>query len=144
MIIDYIKRVLVPHMRKYNLKKLYFMIDCAKCHEKQTVRDYCDKKGIVVKFVPKRLTNLLQPADVMWFASIKMHYGEKWNDWFIYDEKKLTSHGNMVSPGYAKTIQWLSEIWNEFDANTIVESFMKCGKQVFIILLIITLIFLSI
>jgi hypothetical protein len=41
------------------------MIDCAKCHEKQTVRDYCDKEGIVVKFVPKRLTNLLQPADVM-------------------------------------------------------------------------------
>ena len=29
------------------------MIDCAKCQEIQTVKDYCDKKGIVVKFVPK-------------------------------------------------------------------------------------------
>ncbi len=57
----------------------------------------------------------------------------------FYDEKKLTSHGNMVSPGLT-----LSGIWNKFDANTIVESFMKCGKQVLIILLIITLIFLSI
>ena len=72
MIIDFIKRVLVPHMRKYNLKKLYFMIDCAKCHEKQTVRDYCDKKGIVVKFVPKRLTNLLQPVHQK-FREICLH-----------------------------------------------------------------------
>ena len=77
MIIDYIKRVVVPHMRKYNLKKLYLMIDCAKCHEKATVKAYCDKKGILVKFVPKRLTNLLQPADVMWF---KMCYGDRWNE----------------------------------------------------------------
>jgi len=93
------------------------------------------KKNIVIKFVPKRLTNLLQPADVMWFASIKMSYGEKWNEWFIFDEKKLTPHGNMVSPGYAKTIQWLSDIWNEFDSTVIVDSFRKCGKGFFIIFL---------
>ena len=69
-------------------------------------------------FVPKRLTNLLQPADVMWFASIKMLFGDKWNDWFIFDEKRLTVHGNMVSPGNLKVIEWLGEIWNEFDQST--------------------------
>ena len=129
MIIDYVRRVVVPHMRRYNLNKLYLMIDCAKCHEKQTVKAYCDKKDIIIIFVPKRLTNLLQPADVMWFALIKMFFGEKWNDWFIFDEKRLTVHGNMVSPGYAKVIEWLSEIWNDFDSNTIVDSFIKCGNN---------------
>jgi hypothetical protein len=32
-------------MRKYNLKKLFLLIGCAKCHEKQTVRDYCGGTG---------------------------------------------------------------------------------------------------
>ena len=45
MIIEYIRRVVVPHMRKYNLKKLFLLIGCAKCHEKQTVRDYCGGTG---------------------------------------------------------------------------------------------------
>ena len=74
MIIDYVRRVVVPHMRKYNLQKLWLLIDCAKCHEKATVKTYCTKKNIRIMFVPKRLTNLLQPADVMWFASIKKYH----------------------------------------------------------------------
>ena len=128
MIIDYVRRVVVPHMRKYNLNKLYLLLDHAKCHEKATVSAYCDKKGVILIFVPKRLTNLLQPADVFWFALIKMIYGDKWNDWFIFEDKRLTIHGNMVSPGFAKIIQWLSEIWTGFNSDIIVESFRKCGN----------------
>ena len=30
-------------------------------------------------------------------------------------------HGNMVSPGYVKVIVWLSEIWDDFDQNIIVD-----------------------
>ena len=74
-------------MRKYYLKKLYLLLDHAKYHEKATVSAYCDKKGVILIFVPKRLTNLLQPADVFWFALIKMIYGDKWNDWFIFEDK---------------------------------------------------------
>jgi len=37
------KRVLVQHIQKYNLKKIYFMIDCAKCQEIQTVKDYINR-----------------------------------------------------------------------------------------------------
>ena len=47
-----------------------------------------------------------------------MLFGDKWNDWFIFDEKRLTVHGNMVSPGNLKVIEWLGEIWNEFDQST--------------------------
>ena len=38
-------------------------------------------------FCTPRLTNLLQPADVCWFSSIKKTYKEKWNHWYIYGEK---------------------------------------------------------
>jgi hypothetical protein len=73
------------------------------------------------------MTNLLQPADVVWFSVIKQVYGDKWNDWFIFDEKRLTVHGNMVSPGYTQVIKWMSDIWEEFDSSMIEESFRKCG-----------------
>ena len=59
------------------------------------------------------MTNLLQPADVVWSSVIKQVYGDKWNDWFIFDEKRLTVHGNMVSPGYTQVIKWMSDIWEE-------------------------------
>ena len=73
------------------------------------------------------MTNLLQPADVVWSSVIKQVYGDKWNDWFIFDEKRLTVHGNMVSPGYTQVIKWMSDIWEEFDSSMIEESFRKSG-----------------
>ncbi|CAF0834120.1 unnamed protein product [Brachionus calyciflorus] len=35
------------------------------------------------------MTNLLQPADVCWFASIKKEYHNKWNKWFLQDDEDL-------------------------------------------------------
>jgi hypothetical protein len=33
----------------------------------------------------------------------------------------------MRSPGYVKVIEWLSEIWRNFDENILINSFDKCG-----------------
>ena len=120
MIIDYIKRIVIPHMSKYNLKKLYLMIDCARCHGTDKVNGFCQKYGIEIFFIPRRLTNLLQPADVMWFSSNKKTYSERWNKSFIFDKTNFTPNGNLKSPGYVKVIDWMSEIWSEFDKNTII------------------------
>ena len=63
------------------------------------------------------MTNLLQPADVCWFSSIKKSYKAKWMDWFIYDPKTqrmiililqdtfnvcygLTKYGEILIPNY--------------------------------------------
>ncbi|CAF0843188.1 unnamed protein product [Brachionus calyciflorus] len=35
--------------------------------------------------------------------------------------------GNVKSPGYVKSITWLSEIWRDFDSNLLKESFDHCG-----------------
>jgi len=53
------------------------MIDCAKCQEKQTVKDYCDKKGIVVKFLPKRHPELSSNVLNRLLLSEIYHFNEK-------------------------------------------------------------------
>ena len=52
---------------------------CISSFTLKILKDYCKKKGIEQIYAPKRLTNLIQPADVMWFALIKMFFGVKWN-----------------------------------------------------------------
>jgi hypothetical protein len=89
MIINYIDRVLVPYKSLRGLDKLFLLIDCANCHMTDKVKAHCDKNKIEIFFVPRRLTNLLQPADVMWFFLIKTAFHVYWNEWFLNSEKVL-------------------------------------------------------
>ncbi|RNA06757.1 hypothetical protein BpHYR1_049745 [Brachionus plicatilis] len=63
------------------------------------------------------MTNLLQPADVAWFASLKKGYRKKWNNWYMNDVRVFTNQGNAKSPGYAKCVEWLGELWNNFETD---------------------------
>jgi len=73
------------------------------------------------------MTDLIQPADVSWFSSIKKGYNKYWNDWYISSNKTYTASGNMKSPGYVKCVQWVDTIWEHFNSNTIKNSFKICG-----------------
>ena len=86
-----------------------------------------DQNGIILVYIPPRLTNLLQPADVVWFASIKKSYKSLWTQWYIHGEHSYTRNNNMRSPGYNQCLKWLVEIWANFDPNLICQSFENCG-----------------
>lgn len=73
------------------------------------------------------MTNLLQPADLSWFAPIKKAYRKEWNHWFTYDRKTYTTQKNMKSPGYVLCSNWLSKIWTDMPAEIIKDSFVYCG-----------------
>ena len=79
--------------------------------------------------IPSRLTGLLQPADVCWFASLKTikHYYRLWNDWFISVEKTYTRADNVRCSGYSKCIEWLSQMWIDFPEYLIQNRFERCG-----------------
>jgi hypothetical protein len=127
MIIQYLTRVVVPYKLEKSFSKILLLLDHATCHLTERVSDFCEDNGILLLFIPKRLTNLLQPADVCWFSTIKKDYKAKWNDWFIYDEKSFTIHDNMRSPGYVKAMQWLSECWVNLESDLVRRSFSLCG-----------------
>ena len=81
------------------------------CHTTQRVKTNFANASVRVKYVPKRMTPLLQPADVSWMRPLKVAYFKKWNHWLVHAPKSYTAAGNVKSPGYATVITWISGIW---------------------------------
>ena len=64
--------------------------DSAKSHLTAKVADAANRLGIKKIFIPPCLTNLLQTADVCWFAVFKKSYNQKWNEWAFNPENELS------------------------------------------------------
>lgn len=124
---QFIKKVLASHVLSRNETSAFLVLDQAPCHTTARVKSCLEANKISYVYVPKRMTNLLQPADVSWMRSIKLMFKQKWQTWLIEGEKSFTRNGNMRSPGYALAIQWISEIWTALDAELIKKSFDLCG-----------------
>ena len=82
---------------------------------------------IHVLYIPGRMTGLLQPADVGWFATVKKSYKRKWNDWFMNEERIFTMQNNAKAPSYNQCLKWLDDIWDNFNSDTLRRSFECCG-----------------
>jgi DDE superfamily endonuclease len=120
-------RVLDPFMLVNNYTSSHLLLDHAPCHLTPMVKQSMKERNITLTYVPKRLTNLLQPADVSWMRPLKREYSEKWNDWMINAPKTRTTAGNLKSPGYIQAITWISEIWKAFDSKLLESSFDSSG-----------------
>ena len=112
---------MIPY--KHNFDKLYFIFDAAKCHTTPKL----ENNNIEAIKSPLIFTNLIQPADVIWFSLLKGAYHELWQKWFISNEHSYTKHNNMRSPGYVNCINWCVKLWDEFSSNLLRESFDYTG-----------------
>ena len=127
MVENFMPAILDPYIVRKRLNKLYLLLDQAPCHLTAQVQAAFQQRPIKHKYVTKRGTNMLQPADVAWMHVFKLGYFNKWQQWMINEPKSFTPAGNLRSPGYAKTITWISEIWSAFDRNILARSFDQCG-----------------
>lgn len=84
------------------------MLDQATCHTTHETLQQFRRNRISPMFVPKRLTNLLQPADVSWLRSLKTAYATKWTDWITNNRHTFTAQGNMRSPGNANILAFIN------------------------------------
>lgn len=100
------------------------ILEKARCHKTEKASQFCFANYILLIFIPPRMTNLLHPADVCWFGSIKK---ARWVYWFTYEERTYTGNQNARSAGYAVCIDWLSELWSQFSPALIKKSFSLCG-----------------
>jgi len=123
----FITNIIRPYMMRHNKKRLLLLLDNSPVHKRQDLMAAFREQQVEISFFPPRMTSFLQPADVGWFRSLKAKYHEKWQEWYLTEPKSFTSSNNMKSPGYAKVINWISEIWNDFDSEIIVKSFATTG-----------------
>ncbi|CAF0794025.1 unnamed protein product [Brachionus calyciflorus] len=108
---QFFRRVYQPHLDRNDVSDSVLIWDSAPCHKSKEIDTYTNLNSVKIKSIPPRLTNLLQPPDVCWFKSLKQY----WNDWYINGEHSETAAGNLRSPGYVNLINWISEIWRNFD-----------------------------
>lgn len=150
VIIDhFLNRVLKPYKQSQGFHRLELLWDHATCHLTKEVKDAMAQANVRLHHVPKRLTNLLQPADVGWMRHLKIGFHHKWNDWMTNGVHTYTAAGNLRSPGidptkcllfdsfclhakcllkgYMRIIEWISQIWDEFERQRIIDSFDCCG-----------------
>jgi len=118
---------LKPHMMHTGKKKLLLLLDNSPVHKTKDLAVTLRVNNIQPSFFPPRMTSLLQPADVGWFRSLKSKYHVKWQNWFLNSPKAFTKSKNLKSPGYARVIKWVSQIWHEFEQELITKSFEATG-----------------
>lgn len=87
-----------------NQRTPMIFLDQATCHSSAETRRTFAKYNIRLNFIPKRMTGLLQPADVTWFSSMKNEYRRLWTQWMMTSDHSYTASGNLRSPGYARVI----------------------------------------
>ena len=100
---------------KRNQKNIVIYLDNARGHKRNDVLSEFKRHWIKVHFLPARMTAFTQPADCSWFISLKSKYHRNWQEWLLNEPKSFTKSNNPKSPGYAKSINWISQIWHEFE-----------------------------
>lgn len=123
----FVPKVILPYMYRRGLDKINLHLDNSPVHKRSDLLNKFSYHNIEPSFFPARMTSLLQPADVGWFRSLKTQYQNKWQNWFITSEKAFTKQHNLKSPGYARVINWISQIWTDFDPSIIKNSFKITG-----------------
>lgn len=75
----------------------FLILDSAPCHKKKEVKELCKTANLSLLYIPPRMTNILLPADVCWFKTVRHEYRKRWQRWFINDIKTFTRHGIKIS-----------------------------------------------
>lgn len=106
MIIKYLSRVVISYMTRRNFSTVLLLIDSARCHLTAKVKQFCIQNCIELLIIPPRMTYLLQPADVCWFAPVKKALKKEWDNWYINDTNlhTYTAANNMRLVCYCNVI----------------------------------------
>ncbi len=76
-------------MRREDQTESIIYVDHAPPHKKAIFTDALADYGIGHKYIPARMTGLVQPADVCWLKTIKNEYQKRWANWYFKIEKLL-------------------------------------------------------
>ena len=98
-------------------------------HVRDEIVNYLrDQYGTECFWIPKRLTSVLQPLDVVMNAPFKAYMRQQWSRWFADPVKHLyTRAGNRKPPSYSEIVKFVSDAVQELNSDTVKKSFRVCG-----------------
>ncbi len=109
-------------------KSLLFMDHYGTHVREDVVNMLKNSYGTECSFVPKRLTSVLQPLDVVVNAPFKCYMRELWSEWMADDSKiEWTRGGNRKVPSYPEIVRMTSVAAKMLSADLVKKSFSACG-----------------
>ena len=96
-------------------------------HIHSNFTDAVDEKGTQVIQIPGGFTSVRQPCDVGIMKPFKTQLAEMCQSWKVSKYSNMGRTGKIPTPTRTDVLNWLNTIWNGFSAETIKNSFGKCG-----------------
>ena len=91
-------RLLAKHLKDYlATHKLILILDVARCHRHRTIFSLAQTLGIILIYVPAKLTWLLQPADSHVFGRLKKRLRQLWLDLRVKSTSGEVSHQDWLA-----------------------------------------------
>jgi len=72
------------------------------------------------------MTKTLQPLDVTVNKPVKDALRRLWNAWLVEGEHTFTDGGSMRMPMLQCIVQWIVQVWQDFDPSVIKKALVKC------------------
>ena len=95
-------RLLAKHLKDYlTTHKLILVLDVARCHRHSKIYSLAQSLGIVLMYVPAKLTWLLQPADTHVFGRLKTRLRQLWLDLRVESAAGEVSHRDWLAAVFA-------------------------------------------
>ncbi len=96
-------------------------------HKKESVLSEFKKLNSVVKFIPDKATDYLQPLDVGVDSSFKAALRYEWEKWMSEGPKEFTSKGCRRRLNWETVLGIVSNALLTMKKETIIKSFECCG-----------------
>ena len=107
--------------------KSALLLDAMESHIHSNFIDTVYEKGTKVIQIPRGFTPVCHPRDEGIMKPFKMQLAEMCQSRKISKYSNMGGIGKIPTPVRTDILNWLNKIWNEFSAETIKNSFRKCG-----------------
>ena len=107
--------------------KALLVWDSFRAHLTQGANKAAAKLETDLAVIPGGLTSILQPLDVSINKPFKDKLRQKWVDWMMAGNQKLTKAGNISKPDITVVVRWTKEAWDDIPCEMVKKYFLKCG-----------------
>lgn len=112
---EWYDKIIIPYHHRLKMRgeyKLVLLLDDAKFHGNQKMRDKCKLNNIDLIIIPGGTTGILQPLDVVIHKPLKDHLRKLYAPWLssqCLDESNLTKKGYLSPPKPEKLLEWIEK-----------------------------------